>query len=45
VLEVRTIVAKGKLKRMGRHAGYRPDRKKAIIRLEKGQTIQQFGES
>ena len=45
VLSVNTIVVKGKLKRMGRAAGYRSDWKKAIVRLEKGQTIDKFGEA
>lgn len=44
VESVRTAVAKGKKKRMGRFVGYRQNRKKAIVRLAKGQTISQFGE-
>jgi large subunit ribosomal protein L23 len=44
VLQVNTIVVKGKLKRQGRFAGYRPDWKKAIIKIEAGQTIAKFGE-
>jgi large subunit ribosomal protein L23 len=44
VLSVNTMVVKGKLKRMGRAAGYLSDWKKAIVRLEKGQTIDKFGE-
>ena len=45
VLSVNTMIVKGKLKRMGRAAGYRSDWKKAIVRLEKGQTIDKFGET
>ena len=31
---VNTVTCKGKLKRMGRNAGYTPDRKKAIVTLK-----------
>jgi large subunit ribosomal protein L23 len=44
VLSVNTMVVKGKFKRMGKHAGYQSDWKKAIIRLAEGQTIAKFGE-
>jgi len=44
VVSVNTMVVKGKLKRMGQHAGYRPDWKKAIVRLQSGQSIAKFGE-
>ncbi|MBN2188907.1 MAG: 50S ribosomal protein L23 [Chitinispirillaceae bacterium] len=44
VLQVNTIVVKGKLKRQGKSAGYRPDWKKAIVKIEAGQTIAKFGE-
>jgi large subunit ribosomal protein L23 len=44
VVSVNTIVVKGKYKRTGRFAGYRSDRKKAIVRLAAGQTIAKFGE-
>jgi large subunit ribosomal protein L23 len=44
VLSVNTMVVKGKLKRVGRFAGRRPDWKKAIVRLAAGQTITKFGE-
>lgn len=33
VLKVNTMNVKGKLKRQGRHEGYRSDRKKAIVQL------------
>jgi large subunit ribosomal protein L23 len=44
VLQVNTIVVKGKMKRQGRFAGYRPDWKKAIVKIQAGQTIAKFGE-
>lgn len=33
VEKVNTINLKGKFKRMGRHSGYRSDRKKAVVKL------------
>jgi large subunit ribosomal protein L23 len=43
VLSVNTMRTLGKLKRMGVHKGYRPERKKAIVRLtEKSKTIEFF---
>jgi large subunit ribosomal protein L23 len=42
VIDVNTIVVKGKLKRMGRSSGYRPDRKKAIVTLKSGDKIEFF---
>jgi len=44
VLSVNTIVVKGKMKRQGRTAGYRPNWKKAIVKIQAGQTIAKFGE-
>jgi large subunit ribosomal protein L23 len=44
VVAVNTMVVKGKLKRMGRNAGYRSDWKKAIVKIKEGQTIAKFGE-
>jgi large subunit ribosomal protein L23 len=44
VVSVNTQVVKGKLKRMGKTVGYRQNWKKAIVRIEKGQTIAKFGE-
>jgi large subunit ribosomal protein L23 len=41
---VNTMIVKGKKKRMGRNVGYRPDRKKAVVKLKAGQTIPAFGE-
>jgi large subunit ribosomal protein L23 len=43
VLSVNTMRTPGKLKRMGVHKGYRPERKKAIVRLtENSKTIEFF---
>lgn len=44
VLTVNTMVVKGKKKRMGRYVGYRSDWKKAIVKLQEGQSIAKFGE-
>ena len=41
---VNTILVKGKKKRMGRNVGYRPDWKKAIVKIKTGQSIARFGE-
>ena len=41
---VNTILVKGKKKRMGRNVGYRPDWKKAIVKIKAGQSIARFGE-
>ena len=42
VESVRTLRVHGKPKRMGRYAGHRPDWKKAVVTLKKGQTIELF---
>lgn len=42
VLNVTTMVVKGKMKRMGRFVGKRPDRKKAIVTLKPGDKIEVF---
>lgn len=42
VLDVKTIKVKGKVKRLGRHTGKRPDWKKAIIKLKPGERIDFF---
>jgi large subunit ribosomal protein L23 len=42
VATIRTLRVHGKPKRVGRHAGHRPDWKKAIVTLKKGQTIELF---
>ncbi len=41
---VNTMIVKGKKKRMGRYVGYRPDWKKAIVKISEGQTIDKMGE-
>jgi len=40
VVEVKTMVVKGKVKRMGRYEGKRPDWKKAIVTLKDGDKIE-----
>jgi large subunit ribosomal protein L23 len=42
VESVRTLRVHGKPKRMGRYLGHRPDWKKALVTLKKGQTIELF---
>ncbi len=42
VTEVRTLVLRGKVKRMGRSIGKRSNRKKAFVRLQAGQTLELF---
>lgn len=42
VMGVNTIRVMGKIKRMGKHAGKRPDYKKAIVKLAPGQRIEFF---
>lgn len=42
VLNVTTMIVKGKMKRMGRYIGKRPDRKKAIVTLKPGDKIEVF---
>ena len=42
VLAVRTAVARGKNKRVGRHVGQRPNWKKAFVTLKAGDTIALF---
>lgn len=39
VEDVHTVIMSGKLRRLGAHTGYRPDFKKAIVKVKKGQTI------
>ena len=45
VASVNTVTCKGKLKRMGRHEGYTPDRKKAIVKLKEDSKPIEFFES
>jgi large subunit ribosomal protein L23 len=42
VEDVATMMMHGKPKRLGRFEGRRPDWKKAIVRLKKGETIELF---
>jgi large subunit ribosomal protein L23 len=42
VLNVNTIRVMGKVKRMGKHSGKRPDVKKAIVKVAPGQRIEFF---
>jgi large subunit ribosomal protein L23 len=42
VADVRTITLRGKIKRLGRSTGKRPNWKKAVVSLAKGQTISQL---
>jgi large subunit ribosomal protein L23 len=42
VEKVATIRVLGKVKRMGKHEGKRPDYKKAIVTLKAGETIEFF---
>lgn len=44
VIGINTMTVKGKRKRVGRYTGYRPNSKKAIVRLAKDQKIEKFGE-
>ena len=42
VLEVNTVRVLGKIKRMGKHSGKRPDYKKAVVKLAPCQRIEFF---
>ena len=42
VLDVNTFRVMGKVKRMGKHSGKRPDVKKAIVKIAPGQRIEFF---
>jgi large subunit ribosomal protein L23 len=44
VVDVRTLVVRGKIKRFGRHMGKRSNWKKAYITLAEGQSLPIFGE-
>lgn len=43
VSRVNTSRVRGKLRRMGRHEGYTSTRKKAVVTLEPGHSIEVFG--
>ena len=45
VEDIKTMVIAGKLRRLGRYQGYKPDWKKAIIKLQQGQEIKIVEES
>lgn len=45
VVKVNTSNLKGKFKRMGRHGGFRPDRKKAVVQLSEDSKELEFFES
>lgn len=42
VLQVRTAMVKGKLKRVGRHTSKTPDWKKAVVTIKPGQRVEFF---
>jgi large subunit ribosomal protein L23 len=44
VEEVRTVNNTGKLRRRGRFTGYRPDWKKAYVRLKAGEKMPEYAE-
>ena len=44
VEDVRTVTNIGKLRRRGRFAGYRPDWKKAYVRLKAGEKMPEYAE-
>jgi large subunit ribosomal protein L23 len=44
VSEVRTANFEGKLRRRGKFSGYRPEWKKAYVRLKEGQKVPDFAE-
>jgi large subunit ribosomal protein L23 len=44
VVDVRTVNTTGKLRRRGRFAGYRPDWKKAYVRLKAGEKMPEYAE-
>jgi large subunit ribosomal protein L23 len=44
VAEVRTANMDGKLRRKGRFAGYKPDWKKAYVKLKAGEKVPEFAE-
>ena len=44
VEEVRTVNQTGKMRRRGRFSGYRPDWKKAYVRLKAGEKMPEYAE-
>jgi large subunit ribosomal protein L23 len=45
VSTVRTAIVEGKERRRGRYAGYRPDWKKAYVRLKEGEKMPEYLDS
>jgi large subunit ribosomal protein L23 len=45
VSAVRTAIVEGKERRRGRYAGYRPDWKKAYVRLKEGEKMPEYLDS
>jgi large subunit ribosomal protein L23 len=45
VAQVRTMTVPGKMRRRGRFSGYRPDWKKAYVRLREGEKMIEYGET
>lgn len=43
VVKVNILNVRGKLKRMGRYAGYTRQRRKAVVQIQEGQSIEIFG--
>lgn len=43
VMKVHTVTLHGKRRRVGRNFGHKPDRKKAIVTLAKGQMLEDYG--
>jgi large subunit ribosomal protein L23 len=41
---VRTMVVRGKMRRRGRHTGYKPSWKKAYVTLAEGEKMIEYGE-
>jgi len=44
VASVRTAIQPGKLRRRGRFTGYRPDWKRAFVKLKKGEKMPEYAE-
>jgi len=44
VAEVRTATMEGKIRRRGRFSGYKPDWKKAYVKLKEGEKVPEFAE-
>lgn len=45
VEDVHTAIMQGKVRRLGAHSGQRPDWKKAIVKVQKGQEIKMVEEA